>query len=452
MKKTKTTKQELEENEDKRRLVIYIGPPETGSTTLQTFLANYAGPEQSKDNIDAMEAFKDWSYPMFFGKVDGLVHYIKPSKKYSVKTNGSPKYITDVRDEFRRQSPSKNLVVGSEYLSYFNVKHRGNAFHMFSRWSNISKPEVVVHSRTPRTSQLISYWKQVSQQNHHKEYHNWSFRQFMCSDVSKKNLIPALDMFMNPVGLAKLLVYNYGLPTYFVDMEGIAEQELDLRHVFACSILKVNCTDGNNNWVNGIERIEASGSSDDRREGDPPSISDDQFDQMEHLFRQRDCAYSAKLNRHPLFHPVFMRPESWPNQCQKIKAMRSYRNDTSLLLEDLRSIVNCAEYVEAEDLQDTEYDEAEDLQDTEYDEAEDLQDTEYDGLEDLQDTVEAAETDFFQINEGTEEVILPNYSFWKGLSFFYVGLIACFFVKRLCKSRGRLKRLCKSRRKKRRST
>jgi hypothetical protein len=34
-----------------RRLVVYIGPPKTASTSLQTFLAKYASPNGSQSNI-----------------------------------------------------------------------------------------------------------------------------------------------------------------------------------------------------------------------------------------------------------------------------------------------------------------------------------------------------------------------------------------------------------------
>eukprot|EP00980_Cylindrotheca_fusiformis_P022172 scaffold9072_cov106-Cylindrotheca_fusiformis.AAC.5 len=337
----KAKQQQQEEDENKRRLVIYIGPPKTASTTLQTFLAKYASPEPKKHKKEAIEAFKDWSYPLFFGRADGLVYYIKPSEKHTKKTKKTPQYITHVRNEFGRQPRSKNLVVASEYLVYYDIRHKGHVFHMFSTWTNISRPEVVVHSRTPRTSQLISLWKQVSQRKHIKDFYDWSFPRFMCSEAPKKSVVQALDILMNPIGLADTLIHKYGLPTYYVDMEGIAEQELDVCHVFACSILNVNCTDGDNKWVNGIKPKKIRGKN--KKDGDP-SISDDQFDQMENLFRQRDCAYGDELSHHPLFRPVYLRPEAWPNQCSNVEAAPSYRHNASLLLEDLRSILNCSGY------------------------------------------------------------------------------------------------------------
>eukprot|EP00980_Cylindrotheca_fusiformis_P018088 scaffold5807_cov54-Cylindrotheca_fusiformis.AAC.1 len=314
-------------HEDRRRLVVYIGPPKTASTTLQTFLATYASPTSTFRG----SAFEDWSYPMFFGRKHAIYRMRTEEKKKGT--------IKRIRDEFRAQSPSKNLVVASEHLIYFDTMHKGRVFKMFSEWTNISTPEVVVHSRSPRTSQLISLWKQNAQSNPKHPYFKWSFRKFMCANASFVSLSKGLDFMVNPIGVVNGLIQKHGLPTYYVDMEGITEQQLDICHVFACSILRVKCTDGNE-WVQGINRTAVRANI---RKGDP-AVSPEQFDKMEHLFRQRDCAYGKDLFHHPLFRPVYHSNGFWPNQCSNVQAMSSYRHNSSVLLHDLRTVLECPGY------------------------------------------------------------------------------------------------------------
>eukprot|EP00980_Cylindrotheca_fusiformis_P030150 scaffold24461_cov108-Cylindrotheca_fusiformis.AAC.2 len=212
---------------------------------------------------------------------------------------------------------------------------------MFSNWTNVPTPEVVVHMRNPRTDQLISAWKQNTQAGNRKQskYYGWSFRRFMCSESSTRDVSKGLHLALNPIGLADDLVHKQGLPTYVVDMKGVAEQNLDICHVFACSILRADCTD-ENTWVRGVEREEVHANA---RMGDP-TISDSQFEEMEHLFRQRDCAYGVELSNHPLFHFLYPHKESWPYQCSNVHGVPSYRDNSTLLLHVFRKVLKCPGY------------------------------------------------------------------------------------------------------------
>jgi hypothetical protein len=147
-------------------------------------------------------------------------------------------------------------VVASEYLISYRNMLNGHIFDLLSNWTNVAIPEVVIQSRSPRVGHLISSWKQQTQVKSPKKWYGWSFHQYMCSNVPETVLLARIGRFVNPIGVAHDMVHKYQLPTYVMDMKGISQRGLDVCHSFACSIMKVNCTEGNITWVRnaGLKR------------------------------------------------------------------------------------------------------------------------------------------------------------------------------------------------------
>jgi hypothetical protein len=308
-----------------RRLVVYIGPPKTGSTSLQSFLAKYArkGGKQAK-------AFEGWQYPMFLGKKSGI--------RYIQNGYDSPNFVK-IRNEFRRLNPSVNLVVASEYLIYYGKFRHDRLFDVLSNWTNVAIPEVVIQSRSPRIDHLISYWKQQTQIKS-RSWYGWSFHQYMCSNVNEAVVTESFGLFVNPIGVAHDMVHKYQLPTYVMDMKGVSQHGLDVCHAFACSIMKVNCTKGNITWVQGLKGKTTHSNS---RRGDP-ELTSEQKKEIENVFHQRDCAYRDELYNHSLFHLLYRHDGFWPEDCTKTKAMPVYRYNPSFMLSEFRRIIQCPRY------------------------------------------------------------------------------------------------------------
>eukprot|EP00980_Cylindrotheca_fusiformis_P020464 scaffold7514_cov67-Cylindrotheca_fusiformis.AAC.4 len=78
-----------------RRFVVYIGPPKTGSTSLQKFLTMYA----NRDSNSAAKAMEDWNYPIFFGQPDGIRNLFIHNKRKQWK---------EVKREFQRQQQQES--------------------------------------------------------------------------------------------------------------------------------------------------------------------------------------------------------------------------------------------------------------------------------------------------------------------------------------------------------
>jgi hypothetical protein len=312
-----------------RRLVVYIGPPKTASTSLQRFLANHAGPSKGKRE----KAFEGWNYPMFMGDKNGIrhIHSIDPHGKRTLAA------VKAVASTLRGQNPSKNLVVASESLTAYHRILDGRLFEKLSEWTNVAQPEIVIFSRSPRIDHLISIWKQQTLRKGKKLY-GWPFRKYMCSNKAEK-LVRRLGRFANPVGMAHDMVHIYNLPTYVMDMAGIARQRSDVCHMFACKIMKVNCTKSSTgeNWVKGLEGVTIHANS---KYADP-KLSMIERREIEILFHQRDCAYRDELYNHSLFHLHYRHDGFWPEDCTNTEAMPVYRYNTTIMLNDIRQIINC---------------------------------------------------------------------------------------------------------------
>eukprot|EP00980_Cylindrotheca_fusiformis_P020039 scaffold7132_cov98-Cylindrotheca_fusiformis.AAC.2 len=91
------------DSDGRRRLVVFIGPPKTGSTSLQEFLFRHSDIEKRS----YAKAFKGWTYPDFCNRRDGVSSIVK-GKNFT--------YYEQIQTTFRKQKKSLNLVVASEYL------------------------------------------------------------------------------------------------------------------------------------------------------------------------------------------------------------------------------------------------------------------------------------------------------------------------------------------------
>lgn len=309
-----------------RRLVVMIGPPKTATTSLQLFLSTYANRKSHR----RAAAFKDWSYPKFMNHKNGL--------QFLPTSNVNDENYKKIRWEFKRQPESMNIVVASEYLlpRIFQLQR-------FANWTNVRMPEVVINSRSKRMSQVFSVWKHYTVKPESPTY-NFSFHQYICSKEAEDKI----GRFTDPLSASQDLVHGYGLRTIFMDMAGVDQQGLDICHAFSCSILNVDCNDGNK-WVRGIGKHVVTAHVKKR----DPDITNSQMQQMERVFHQRDCAYGSDLYKDPLFSILYQHNESWPIDCieNKVNAVPAYRYNRSVMFEELRSIMKCPGYDEIDPMQ-----------------------------------------------------------------------------------------------------
>jgi hypothetical protein len=164
-----------------------------------------------------------------------------------------------------------------------------------------------------------------------------------------------LNSVANPLFLAHTLLRNgnrnvkNGTIT-LIDMGGVERQGLNVPHVIACDVLKVPCQNG---WVEGLEHTVWHMNS---RAGDP-GLSAQQLDDLEWLFRQRDCAYRDELllletphnnitnnNKNDRWTLTILQKDTLWQDCDPYddQFQQSLRKNTSHLLYLIQSQVGCS--------------------------------------------------------------------------------------------------------------
>lgn len=200
-------------------------------------------------------------------------------------------------------------------------------------WTKVDdkKIETIVHFRSPRMSQFTSMWKQATIRI--KPQHGYSFRKWLCDDEYVDFMISRLlGGDSNPLESVQKLV-DRGYLTHLIDMEGVAKAEKDISHVIACEILQVPCTNG---WVDGVETDIISAN---QRKGSS-YLTNSQLQEMEELFRIRDCSYQEQLINHERL-VILHQDALWKNCTSDDKSQYDRMRNTKVMLEALRDIVVC---------------------------------------------------------------------------------------------------------------
>jgi hypothetical protein len=330
-----------------RRLVIFAGPHKSASTSIQKFFTQHAG-NQHLHSIHP--SFQDWIWPYEpFGQHPGSyndfvvkANDLRRAELYFtisfVWDHHNPKITTNYEDDHEDDDDydagnattatttklmrGKNVFLGSEELDRIpgqtpwsgrnGIRALDNIVRLLSTTTE-APPEqldIVINYRTPRVAHWISIWKQLTQ----SESGASSYEALVGQSIKTYE---HLNSVANPLALAyeirnrhrknrqdqrrrrrrrstsssssMLSLWNVTL----IDMGGVDKAGLDISHVIACQVLQVPCT--KNGHVQGLEHKHLHSN---RREADP-GLTVEQLDELEWLFRQRDCAYAQDLVSDP---------------------------------------------------------------------------------------------------------------------------------------------------------
>jgi hypothetical protein len=345
----------------RRRLVVFIGPPKTASTSLEEFLSRYA----DDDNKTYASSFANWTYPRILGHPNGL-------KELRFGPQENPATFAKIEQQIRRvvrHHPEKSIILGTEYLTAI-VDVQNHLLNYLVNWttpiisSNTTTtttttttsysmpsltPEIVVLYRSPRISHFLSIWKQATQIAG-KPYYGYSFQDWMCSPNKETRAFVQAKLVRhgNPLDFIHKLSVQKHLPTYLIDMGGLQNNsnaaedldldlDLDICHVFACDVLKVPCN--SQSRILGLENVVIRKNS---RKGNP-NLTEPQLEALEHVFSLRDCNYFRQLQNHSLV-TILHRHKLWDRDCPEMDPM--YRTNVSTMMDRMQQILQCPGVVE----------------------------------------------------------------------------------------------------------
>ena len=313
-----------------KRLVILAGPHKSASTSVQEFFVRYA---TNRRKHRKLRAFAHWRWPVIVSP-----HYDRSLPQRKVLSRlvifNETELRTDIYQtiaETWNRPDLQGVVLGTEeldrfgptpYSHYDGMQVIRNIVRLLQVPS--SQVEIVVNYRTPRQNHWISIWKQLTTYTQHynddpddTNHHGTAsardprkpqpYQQFICYD---RRVWEYLDCVANPLGLVQEL-RRHGWNVTLIDMGGVDEQGLDIAHVSACNVLRIPCTD--DGWVRGINHTVVQ----NVKQREMTEFTQQHLDDMEWLFRKRDCSYRSILEHDPGVR-ILYRHSLW-NDCDDDK-------------------------------------------------------------------------------------------------------------------------------------
>ena len=319
-----------------KRLVIFAGPHKSASSSIQEFLVRYMS-VNTRPKYRAVS--QGWKWPKIHSK---SVKRVPERKVFAKLVSSNDTQLQE--DIFKgildawQQTQTQNIVLASEEFDRFGTtpwSHRDGIKALGNIVDRVKPPrlDLVVNYRTPRHEHWISVWKQLTALANRKnpKSERVDYKYFICQD---ERAWEYLDCVANPLGLVKALRSN-GWNSTLVDMGGVLDQGLDIAHASACYVLQLDCTDG---WVNGINRTLVLLNTKNRE----LDITGHQMQEMEWLFRKRDCAYASQLENDDGVRILF-RHTLWKDcDFEKDAELHEKLRNTTFLLGMLQAQVGCS--------------------------------------------------------------------------------------------------------------
>ena len=317
-----TTTTAVDTSTHKQRVVILPGPHKTATSSVQGFIVQLQK-EGRLGNFVWPGALADKSLATLAGSI---VH----DKNEELRTRKKERIKRAWQDGY-------SIVIGAELLDVVAALSKEELHGVFQRFSSLLPQnvtaQVVVMYRTPRTSHLVSAWKQQLAMAE-KGNHGTPWRFSLENDGSRPKDKPTLAQWLctgqwegqmgfhvetilaaqtNPLGVAHAF-HHYGNMTVSVaDMSGID----DLPNMVACEILNVPCTD--NGKALGTENNEALVLG---KRSNPTTLGfgEDEMNVAEQILRRMDCYYYCDVRDHiTILHgsdEMFTEKDGWKRCCE----------------------------------------------------------------------------------------------------------------------------------------
>lgn len=201
---------------------------------------------------------------------------------------------------------------------------------------------VVLLYRSPRLDQWVSVWQENTSSE--EEF----YVDFVCKGYEDMFLYEMLDTAMNPIKLASIY-RQHGFNVVLIDEEGVNRSDGDVAHAFACYVLDgVECDDG---WISDLK--DGSGETEDPDTNKKLFLEDSDAQNLEEIFRQRDCAYKPDIESDASgYFEVVLQRALW-RDCKVVRDSEIGKGllDTEFVLDIVKSQQGCgSQSVEISDI------------------------------------------------------------------------------------------------------
>lgn len=321
-----------------KRLVFFAGPHKAASKSVEKFFHLHAS---GYGGAAIAQGLEGWLWPAVEEDLWINGHPIEPQEVFNLlvseSSNATAQRIlrTSIRDAW--DASEFGVILGTPEFDRvgqtpFTKQNGLEAMKAVVYHLRLSPDDVtvVLNYRTPRRDQWISLWKHLERM---APYGYW-----LCNG-NRDEQLEVLDTALNPLKLAEAYRKEYW-KVALIDMGGVEEEELDVSHVLACEVLSHTTCDGG--FVVPIMETYKENAKEVKEEFvHAPSDADQE--EIEKLFRERDCFYRDQLFDDTDFQ-VLHNASLWKHCYTDEKSEGLYSNytDPNNLLDAMKSQRNCS--------------------------------------------------------------------------------------------------------------
>ena len=310
----------------KKRVVILPGPHKTGTTSVQSFLVSL-----TKKNL-----LGDWEWPASSSKAfSGVAHSVLFNS--DDKHNFLKKKKAKINAAWKKNNHS--VVLGAELFDYVAATPPEHLPSVFQRLQTIFPEDVedmtaVVMYRTPRSSHLVSAWKQqiamakragggqvwrnkIERKSGEKKGKAPSLAEFLCHGQWKGHTEFNVDKIVaaqiNPMGVANAFLRYGNMSVTVGDMSNMT----DIPSTIVCEVLGIPCNEKGK--VIGLNKTKPKVLN-QRENPVELRLSAKDMNEVENVLRRMDCFYYCDLRENvTILHEkdeMFTGEQGWKDCCE----------------------------------------------------------------------------------------------------------------------------------------
>mmetsp|Transcript_4345 Transcript_4345/g.10486 ORF Transcript_4345/g.10486 Transcript_4345/m.10486 type:complete len:686 (-) Transcript_4345:196-2253(-) len=327
---------------DKQKLVVFAGPHRTSETNVEGFFYKFA--RGDKPAYYKEESLFGWSWPQILGLGSPHQAYNKLVEDFD-KQDIRKKIIDTLLSH--SEHASRGFIIGGDEFdrvgkTVWSHMDAEAAINKIAAATGISTNDitVILLYQSPRVEQWLSiFTHEITEAFDSSGNTGWKdyYEEYLCDPKTANKRLETLETAMNPFLLSSLYL-DAGYNVVVIDLDGIEKAGLMVEHVIGCEILDGTCTNGLLDNLES-ESFKKYHDKDDKATHPFHSLTNNDVEHLEQLFRLRDCNYQnvMKHANFKLLHGKNMFSNCPENESETMKSL----TDTSIFFNAIRTQKQC---------------------------------------------------------------------------------------------------------------